>query len=158
MVQCSSGFGPVHLQPSHCGVFLKIGCFILLTQCFSVDSLHFPPLPAEFTTFLLVFSLSSFRAVVSWPNKPVPIFFLTHNTLDRAAQPQFAYRDPQGTAKPFTCTYLTNQQIACWQGGNAERGHQFSGGQFLSSAFAFSQASFSFQGHFCSINVWSGCK
>ena len=119
----------------------------------------FPPLPAEFNTFLLVFSLPSFRAVVSWPNKPVAIFFsLTHNALDRAAQPQLAYRDPQGTAKPFTCTYLTNQQIACWQGGNAERGVQFSGGQFLSSAFAFSQASFSFQGHFCSINVWSGCK
>lgn len=89
---------------------------------------------------------------------PYPFFFLIHNALDWAAQPQFAYRDPQGTAKPFTCTYLTNQQIACWQGGNAERGLQFSGGQFLSSAFAFSQASFSFQGHFCSINVWSGCK
>lgn len=58
------------------------------------------------------------------------LFFLTQNALERTVQPQFAYSGPQGTAKPFMCEYLTNQQITGW---NAERVLQFSGEQFLAS-------------------------
>lgn len=99
--------------------FLGFYCFLFLF-CFFVLMLYFPLLLALFSCFL-------FRLLFSDQNLS---FFLTQNALERTVQPQFAYSGPQGTAKPFMCEYLTNQQITGW---NAERVLQFSGEQFLAS-------------------------
>lgn len=74
-----------------------VSCFVL----FFVLMLYFPLLLALFSCFL-------FRLLFSDQNLS---FFLTQNALERTVQPQFAYSGPQGTAKPFMCEYLTNQQI-----------------------------------------------
>lgn len=83
--------------------------------------------------------------------------FFTQNALERSVQLQFAYWGPQGTVKLFMCEYLTNKQIACWQGELQRGDSNLAEGEFLASSFAISQASFNFQGHFCSINFLSGC-
>lgn len=103
-------------------LLLHFWAFIVSCFCFVffVLMLYFPLLLALFSCFL-------FRLLFSDQNLS---FFLTQNALERTVQPQFAYSGPQGTAKPFMCEYLTNQQITGW---NAERVLQFSGEQFLAS-------------------------
>lgn len=83
--------------------------FYFVDAVFSVDSFS----PAAGCIFL--FFCPPALGLLFANQNPSP-FFLTHNALEGAAQPQFAYRGPQGTVKPFTCEYLTNQQITCWQG------------------------------------------
>lgn len=100
---------------SFCSIF---GLFLFLVL-FCLDAVFS-------STAVLIFMFSP-QAIAFWP-KPVFIFFLTQNALERTVQPQFAYSGPQGTAKPFMCEYLTNQQITGW---NAERVLQFSGERFL---------------------------
>lgn len=55
-----------------------------------------------------------------------PQFFFTHNTLERTAQTQFAYRGPEGTVTLLRIfDKSTNYMLTGW---NAERGLQFSRG------------------------------
>lgn len=73
----------------------------------------FPPLPAEFNTFLLVFSLPSFRAVVSWPNKPVAIFFFSHpQCTGQSCSATTCLQRPTGDSKTIH-VYIFDKSTNC---------------------------------------------
>ena len=73
----------------------------------------FPPLLAEFNTFLLVFSLPSFRAVVSWPNKPVAIFFFSHpQCTGQSCSATTCLQRPTGDSKTIH-VYIFDKSTNC---------------------------------------------
>ncbi len=111
--------------------FFQYWLFYFVDAVFSVDSAFSPAAGC-----ILQFFFSPALGLLFPDQNPFP-FFLTQNALERAAQPQFAYRGPPGTVKPFMCEYLTNQQITRWRGKMQKGYSNLAEGDFRLPIFNF---------------------
>lgn len=138
----------------------------LFMQCFKLNKpsyhSHYCPSPFIWSYFICWFNFNNFFlwchifslsvAFYIAPSPPPPglcgcCFFQNESVTifphPLCTQLQFAYTGPQETVKPSTCEYLTNKQIARWQGemqGQKNKNThtlQFSGGSYFAPRLQF---------------------